>query len=123
MFENTRQLRAVKLNINWRGTEYTFFRYTTNEYKEKVAPDSPIAVIKGFFYDGSAEHQSLTFTDAGLMPVLTVPYIIAEWEDCKELSQGDFVVINDQEYRINTVNNVQERNYLGIISLEVHNGG
>lgn len=111
-------LHRVKQTIDWRGMLFSFFRKENNVYGENSGEPIKIAEIKGFYHNGSSNHIAINTSDAGMVIDKNTPYIMALWEDSKDLKTEDLVEFNGKQYKVSGVNNISELNIIAEISLE-----
>jgi len=120
MLVNDVMLHRVEQNIAWNGETYELYRRGVNEFGEKSLTPEKIKEFKGLFHDGSTNHQKVTANDSGYTINKTVPYILVKWDDANDVLIDDEITINEQLYKVTGVVNVQQRNRVGDISLEVY---
>lgn len=121
MFVNDVMLHRVEQSIAWNGEMYELYRKGVNEYKEKSETPEKIKEFYGIFHDGSANHQKVSVSAAGYVINKTVPCILAKWADASDIQIDDEITINGLLYKVTGVVNIQQRNKIGDISLEVYN--
>lgn len=121
MFVNDVMLHRIQQNIAWNGEMYEVYRRGVNEYKEKSETPVKLKEFTGIFHDGSANHQSVTISNSGYKINKTVPFILAKWSDVSDVQIDDEITINEQLYKVTGVVNIQQRNKVGDVSLEVYN--
>lgn len=111
------ELNKIRRLIRTSGVEYAFLRDGLDEFKEPIEAVS-VATIKGVFHQ-TTQHISVVASDAASVQTKQTPYILALYDDAKEVQQGDYTYIRGKRY---TVNGVLDVNNWGIaldISLEV----
>lgn len=113
------ELHKVLREIQIHGTEYTFFRKKVDKYGEptKEEPEQ-IANVKGLFHVSKGyvtqNIQDGTRTHSKGQPMLMVAY-----ENTREIQTDDFLIINENTYKVVEKNNIQEYNIVTDISLEL----
>ena len=113
------ELHKVLREIQMHGTEYTFFRKKVDKYGEptKEEPEQ-IANVKGLFHVSKGyvtqNIQDGTRTHSKGQPMLMVAY-----ENTREIQTDDFLIINENTYKVVEKNNIQEYNIVTDISLEL----
>lgn len=113
------ELHKVLREIQMNGTEYTFFRKKVDKYGEptKEEPEQ-IANVKGLFHVSKGyitqNIQDGTKTHSKGQPMLMVAY-----ENTREIQTDDFLIINENTYKVVEKNNIQEYNIVTDISLEL----
>lgn len=113
------ELHKVLREIQMHGTEYTFFRKKVDKYGEptKEEPEQ-IANVKGLFHVSKGyitqNIQDGTKTHSKGQPMLMVAY-----ENTREIQTDDFLIINENTYKVVEKNNIQEYNIVTDISLEL----
>lgn len=113
------ELHKVLREIQIHGTEYTFFRKKVDKYGEptKEEPEQ-IANVKGLFHVSKGyitqNIQDGTKTHSKGQPMLMVAY-----ENTREIQTDDFLIINENTYKVVEKNNIQEYNIVTDISLEL----
>lgn len=117
MFELATSLNTVRRQIQWRGRCITVKRPKLNEYKE-ATDEFEDFTIKGFFFISSSEHKNLVNADGSTLPSKNAPYILALFEDCNRIESEDLIVVNDKRYVVTDIENIQEQNLIGLMSLE-----
>ena len=78
-----------------------------------------IAKFKALFHNGSSDHIEISTSDAGSVIQKNTPYVMANWQDAKNLHMGDITVINSCKYKVTGITNVNQMDIVGEISLEV----
>ena len=113
------ELHKVLREIQIHGTEYTFFRKKVDKFGEptKEEPEQ-IANVKGLFHVSKVyvtqNIQDGTRTHSKGQPMLMVAY-----ENTREIQTDDFLIINENTYKVVEKNNIQEYNIVTDISLEL----
>lgn len=117
MFELATSLSMVRRQIMWRGRTIIICRQKLNEYKEATKEFEDFQ-FKGLFFIDSSGHKSLINADGSTLPSKSVPYVLALFEDCSHIEPENLILINDKRYAVTGIENVQEQNLIGLISLE-----
>lgn len=113
------ELHKVLREIQIHGTEYTFFRKKVDKYGEptKEEPEQ-IANVKGLFHVSKGyitqNIQDGTRTHSKGQQMLMVAY-----ENTREIQTDDFLIINENTYKVVEKNNIQEYNIVTDISMEL----
>ena len=117
MFELATSLNIVRRQIMWRGRTIITCRQKLNEYKETTKEFEDFQ-FKGFFFVSSSGHKSLINADGSTLPSKNASYVLALFEDCSHIEPENLILINDKRYAVTGIENVQEQNLIGLISLE-----
>lgn len=120
MLVNNMMLHRVVQSIAWQGQTYELYRRTQNEYKEKANTPSKVHEFTGLFHDGSADHKTVVTANSGFTINKTVPYILAKWQDVSNVQIDDEITINGILYKVTGLVNIQQKNKVGDVSLEVY---
>lgn len=112
------ELHKVVREIATHGSEYAFNRETKDDYGEVTGEETEVKNITGIF------HSTNTFitknvTDGSVTIKKEQPMILTTFEDGAELQVDDVTIINGSRFKVTGKNNVQEKNILCDISLEV----
>lgn len=113
------ELHKVLREIQMHGTEYTFLRKSVDEYGEPTKEEPKQVVnVKGLFHVSKGyvtqNIQDGTRTHSKGQPMLMVAY-----ENTREIQTDDFLIINENTYKVVEKNNIQEYNIVTDISLEL----
>lgn len=113
------ELHKVLREIQMHGTEYTFFRKKVDKYGEPTKEEpKQIANVKGLFHVSKGyitqNIQDGTKTHSKGQPMLMVAH-----ENIGEIKTEDFLIINENTYKVVEKNNIQEYNIVTDISLEL----
>jgi hypothetical protein len=111
------ELNKLKRLVRTNGEIYNFEREILDKFKEPTGAVS-VTVIHGVFHQ-TTEHILVTGTDAASVQDKTSPFILALYDEAKDIKQGDKVTINDKVYNVSGVTNPGEFNLALDISLEV----
>lgn len=107
----------LKRFIAIQGLEYTFKRDAKDEFKEPIEAASEMTV-KGVFHQ-TISHITLAGYDAASVPSKQqASYIMALYEDAKDIQTDDYVFIDGTKYLVNGINDINHWNVAVDISLE-----
>ena len=119
MFDERIALHRCIQQIAWRGQMYTFNRRELNEFNEQSSEPIQVTKLKGLFHNGSSNHLTVSISDGAQTPQKDTPYIMAAWDRAKVLKINDEVTINNRNYKVTSIGNINEYNIVAEISLEV----
>lgn len=113
-----KEQKAVEREITRNGSTYTVNRNKVDKYGEPTQEVEEVATLRGLFHI-SKGFITKNNSDGSQTKTKGQPMILALWEECKTIQNGDFVVINGNTYKITDKNNIEEYNIIADISLEV----
>lgn len=119
MFDEKTALHRVEQQIAWRGQLFSVLRPKLNEFNEKSNKLEKVAEIKGIFHNGSANHIVVVISNNGQVQEKNTPYILTTYFNGCKVKKDDVITINDINYKVVGVNNINEYNIISDISLEV----
>jgi hypothetical protein len=113
------ELHKVLREVQVHGTEYTFFRKKVDKYGEPTKEEpKQVVKVQGLFHVSKGyitqNIQDGTKTHSKGQPMLMVAY-----ENTREIKTEDFLIINENTYKVVEKNNIQEYNIVTDISLEL----
>lgn len=114
----SKEQKAVEREIARNGSTYTVKRNKVNKYGEPTQEVEEVTALRGLFHISKGFITKNT-SDGSQTKTKGQPMILALWEECKTIQNGDFVVINGNTYKITDKNNIEEYNIIADISLEV----
>lgn len=119
-----KQFEAYKIarEIKRSGGDYLFQRPGTNEFGEPDDSFEDVTTVKGIYHEQNSNIQ-ITTSDTTQIRTKKIPMILTLWESIGLLKVGDRVKINDKEFFVEGIVNVQEWNIVADISLEVVDDG
>lgn len=112
------ELYKVKREINMHGSEYVVQRYETDSRGESTNIRQDVKSIRGLFHIVKGYIRE-TRSDAVHIHSKGQPKLLVLWEDIEDIKQDDIIIINQKEYKVIEVNNIEEYNIVCDISLEV----
>ena len=112
------ELHKVVREIAAHGSKYTFNRETKDDYGESTGEETEVKTITGIFHSTNS-FITKNITDGSVTIKKEQPMILTTFEDGAELQVDDVIVVNGSRFKITGKNNVQEKNILCDISLEV----
>lgn len=112
------ELHKVVREIATHGSEYVFNRETKDDYGEVTGEETEVKNITGIFHSTNS-FITKTVTDGSVTIKKEQPMILTTFEDGAELQVDDVTIINGSRFKVTGKNNVQEKNILCDISLEV----
>lgn len=112
------ELHKVVREIAVHGSKYVFSRETKDEYGEATGKETEIKTITGIYHSTNS-FITKNVTDGSVTIKKEQPMILTAFEDGAELQVDDVVIINSSRFKITGKNNVQEKNIICDISLEV----
>ena len=113
-----KEKKAVEREITKNGSTYTVKRNKVNKYGEPTQEVEEVTTLRGLFHISKGFIIKNT-SDGSQTKTKGQPMILALWEECETIQNGDFVVINGNTYKITDKNNIEEYNIIADISLEV----
>lgn len=113
-----KEQKAVEREITRNGSIYTVKRNKVDKYGEPTHEVEEVTTLRGLFHISKG---FITKNTSGGSQTKTKgqPMILALWEECETIQNGDFVIINGNTYKITDKNNIEEYNMIADISLEV----
>lgn len=113
-----KEKKAVEREITKNGSTYTVKRNKVDKYGELTQEVEEVTTLRGLFHISKGFIIKNT-SDGSQTKTKGQPMILALWEECETIQNGDFVVINGNTYKITDKNNIEEYNIIADISLEV----
>lgn len=113
-----KEQKAVEREIARNGSTYTVKRNKVDKYGEPTQEVEEATTLRGLFHI-SKGFVTKNASDGSKTKTKGQPMILALWEECETIQNGDFVVINGNTYKITDKNNIEEYNIIADISLEV----
>lgn len=113
-----KEQKAVEREIARNGSTYTVKRNKVDKYGEPTQEVEEVTTLRGLFHISKGFIIKNT-SDGSQTKTKGQPMILALWEECETIQNGDFVVINGNTYKITDKNNIEEYNIIVDISLEV----
>lgn len=113
-----KEQKAVKREIARNGSIYTVKRNKVDKYGEPTQEVEEVTTLRGLFHISKGFIMKNT-SDGSQTKTKGQPMILALWEECETIQNGDFVVISGNTYKITDKNNIEEYNIIADISLEV----
>lgn len=113
-----KEKKAVEREITKNGSTYTVKRNKVDKYGEPTQEVEEVTTLRGLFHI-SKDFITKNTSDGSQTKTKGQPMILALWEECETIQNGDFVVINGNTYKITDKNNIEEYNIIADISLEV----
>ena len=111
-FEKSKISRLIKAQ----GLSYTFNRDELNEFKEPTGAVSAMTV-HGVFHQ-QAQHITVISADAASVQQKQSPFVLALYDEARNIHQGDYVFINGVRYNVNGLTDIGNWNIAIDISLE-----
>jgi len=110
----------INRQINQNGSEYTFQRYSVDEYGQLSDEVQETFIFKGLFHE-TIRHVQDVLTENASARIIDVPssYILCLFEDGDPIRIDDFVEINGNIYKVVNRINVGNFNVAYDISLEM----
>lgn len=113
------ELHKVSREIKIHGTQYNVSRTVKDKYGEDVQGEyEQIATIDGLFHI-SKGYITNNISDGTRTHSKGSPMLLVLYEQSKEIQNGDFLMINENKYKVIEKNNIQEYNIIVDISLEL----
>lgn len=114
---NSIELHKIEREICMHGSQYTFERNILDDYGEPTGT-TEVATIRGLFHI-SKGYINRNVSDGTITRTKGSPMLLAKYNDTLEISQGDYIHINEKKYVVNEINNIMELDIVSDISLEV----
>lgn len=115
---NSIELHKVEREICMHGSQYTFERNILDDYGEPTGETTEVATIRGLSHI-SKGYASRNVSDGTITRTKGSPMLLAKYNDTLEISQGDYMHINEKKYVVNEINNIMDLGIVSDISLEV----
>lgn len=114
----------VKRELRRSGKTFTVKRYTENEFGEKCLEPKIIGNILGLYHEQNSNIQIVN-GEVTRSRTEKIPMMLCLSEDIEKLQPkvDDFITINDKDFTISGVVNIQEWSIISDISLEVVDNG
>ena len=109
--------RKIQREIDWSGENFVFTHNEEDKYHRETAETS--YSIKGIFHQ-STSYSNKTSNDGSTTRTKPSPMILCNYDDGVQINLGDSVNINNQDYFVTAIQNVQELNVAFDISLELN---
>ena len=107
----------IQREIDWSGAEYTFTHKEEDKYHREASEVS--YVVKGIFHQATS-YKNKNSDNGSVTSTKPSPMILCMYQDGAQVSIGDTVIINKQDYLVTGIQNVQELNVAFDISLELN---
>lgn len=112
------ELNKVKREIVVHGSTYSFKREQMDDYGEPTGQETNVRTVRGLF------HISKSYITKGSKDGTTThgkqkPMLLVDFNEQKNIQNGDYVSINGNKYKVVDKTNVNEYNIIVDISLEV----
>lgn len=115
------ELYKFKRELRRYGKTYIVYRNSVNEFKERVKGDYiQVTEITGIYHE-SNNYIKQNISEGSVINVKKIPMLLVESEKVNNIKINDMIFINDIEYRVTGITNIQNWNILSDISLEVAN--
>lgn len=112
------ELHKVEREIKIHGESYTVKREKLDERNESTGTFEEIKDIKAIFHVVKS-YMSKRVSDGTTTRTKGQPMLLMTYEGVSGIQNGDIVIINDQQYCIVDMNNIQEYNIVVDASLEL----
>ncbi len=113
-FERNKFARLIRVN----GIDYIFSRPRLDEYKEPMQEKISI-LVRGIFHE-TVSHITVMTSDSATVQDKPSPYILCLYNDItKEIKQGDEVIINNKQYHVTGINDLNNWGIVLDVSLEL----
>jgi hypothetical protein len=122
-----KKFESYKINreIKRSGISYTFMRPGKNGYGEpsdKLEDATNVVTFSGLYHEQNS-HISVTTGSTIRYRSKKIPMILCEFENTTEIKVDDFVMINNNKYKVTGIVDIQNWNIISDISLEVEDNG
>lgn len=108
----------VKREIKMHGSKYSVFRCGKDEYGEQTKDKALVAELMGLFHVSNG-YQSKNVSNGTVTHSKAQPMLLCIYEEQEEVKIDDFVLINNNIYKIVSKTNVYEENIVSNLSLEL----
>lgn len=124
MLNKSFELYKVKREIKQHGKTYDFYRSGKNEFGETTENKEKIATIDALYHEENG-HVYLTSDDTTYIESRTkkTPNLLCAYTDALKLKVHDTVQINNKNFEVVAITNIQEWSIVADISLEVNDNG
>ena len=112
----------VRRELKKVGKEFEFKRAKLNDFKEPTKDSEVAGKLRGLYHEQNSS-VSISTGDTTQTRNKKIPMILCLYEDAAFLKIGDIVKFNSKTLKVTGVINVQERNIVADVSLEVIDDG
>lgn len=109
--------RRIQTELAFRGVEYTFSRYGEDKFHQPTGKVELTIVLKGLYHETNSYMQTIN-GESSVTRTKKSPMILCMYEDGSQLEQGDIVVVDNKQYKVSGVLNIQDYSIAADISLE-----
>lgn len=95
--------RQLQLALNWYGSDYDFYRPTTNAYGEPSREGSLVQTVVGVYHSSEQNFIELLNSEGASVKAKTNKGIFCDISEELNLQQGDYVVINERTFWVTTI--------------------
>ena len=107
----------VQRQIDWNGQEFVFQHAQEDKYHNQL---EPLEISLRGVYHQATSYQQKTTNDGYVTSSKPSPMILCMYKDLGVLAMGDTVKINEKDYFVSGINDVQELGVVAQISLGVN---
>lgn len=110
-------LHRLKVQLNMRGVEYTFSRQALDKFGQPLDDVQEEIILKGIYHESNGYIQT-TGSDATITRTKKSPMILCLFKDGNKIKQGDLISVNEKQYKVSGILNIQNYSIASDISLE-----
>ena len=112
------ELYKVQREIQMHGNEYQFYQLNKDKYGESTESAFYKATIRGLFHTSKGFISKIT-TDGNMTHTKGQTAILMCYEDSKQISNNDIVLIGENKYKVTEKNNIEMFDIVSDVSLEL----
>lgn len=113
------ELYKVQREIGIHGTKYDVYRNRLDEYEEEIEGEKElISSVNGLFHLEKG-YVTESVQDGTRVHGKGQPKLLILYSESKKIENGDYLIVNENLYKIVDKNNIQEYNVITDLSLEL----
>lgn len=113
------ELYKVQREIRIHGTKYDVYRNRLDEYGEEIEGEKElISSVNGLFHLEKG-YVTESVQDGTRVHGKGQPKLLILYSESKKIENGDYLIVNENLYKIVDKNNIQEYNVITDLSLEL----
>lgn len=109
----------ISRQIKQNGMSFEFTRYAVDNYSQRTSEKEKVFLFDGIFHRLTQNQISLTISEASKIPTKTFDSILCLYDDGKEITMDDEVVISGNRYKVVDKINVNSFDVAFEILLEI----
>lgn len=112
------QLSKVHRQIKTLGVPITFIHYGTNQFKELDKSISTQKTVMGLYHEMYDESMSTAVSDSAKVRYKGLTYVMCLWDDVKNVSTDDKVLLKGAMYRIKLIRDIGKAKLIADVCIE-----